>query len=103
MKTRECMQLNYKMALRQAEELERMAQQLSSLSTQEGENAVRRIHKAWDADTAADFSRKGQRLTLLMKQRSDALRKIASVLRATAKNTYYAEMKNIEIAERRMR
>ena len=101
MDRKEYIRLNYQKVLRQADELENIARQLSSLSAQEGENAVRRMHHAWDADTAAGFIRKGLRLTLLMKQHSDVLQKTALVLRSTAKNAYDAELKSIEIAKRR--
>lgn len=101
MAQREEIQLNYRKTLRQADELERMAVQLISLSEREGENAVQGIQNAWHGDNAAYYCRKGERLILRIKQHGETLKRTAQVLRRAAKNTYSAEMRSIEIAERR--
>lgn len=101
MKDKAEIQLNYRRTLKQADELEEMARQLASLAVHKGENAVQNIQQSWNGESANSYYRKGQRITLLMKQQSDSLMKTASVLRKAANNTYYAEMKSIEIAEKR--
>lgn len=101
MKNKEEIRLNYRKTLKQADELEEMARQLAFLAMQKSENAVQNIQKSWNGESAKDYYRKGQRITLLMKQHSDSLMKTASILRKTANNTYHAEMKSIEIAEKR--
>ena len=94
-------QLNYKRALRQADELDRLARQLKDLEEQNCEDALEGIRNAWEGENAGDFGRKGQRINLLIRQHSSTLRETAAVLRRTAVNTYRAELRSIEIAERR--
>lgn len=94
-------QLNYRRAIGQADELERLAGQLASLAAQTGENALQGIGNAWDGDSAGGYCRKGRRIILLMRQHSETLRKTAAVLRNAANSTYRAEMRSIEIANRR--
>lgn len=101
MANRDEIQLNYKKTLRQADELERMAQRMKALVAQAEEGTSSGIRSVWEGECAADYCRKGQRIAMLMRQHSNSLMETAAVLRRAAVNTYRAEMRSLEITGKR--
>lgn len=101
MENRDEIRLNYKKTLKQAEDLEKMAQRIQKYAKQAEEGAVAGIRNAWEGENASDYCRKGQRISMLIRQHGRSLQETAAVLRRTAVNTYRAEMRSIEIADRR--
>ena len=93
--------LNYQRTLRQAEELETLGNRLKTLADQNAQSALEGIKGAWSGERSEDYCRKGQRMSLLLRQHGSQLLQAAGILRRTAVNTYQAEQKIIEIAERR--
>ena len=99
-KTKFSITMNYQMALKQAQSLEKCANELSScLSDAEEERS--RISACWQGDSVhAYIAKLNANIENTKRVRKEVLN-ISSTIKRIAKRTYDAEMKALEISQRR--
>lgn len=83
--------LNVTTAIKKAEELEKLASQLETISNTELDEILTNISSSWKGDNAVEFIKKGARLSDKIADSAKQLRKIASVIRTIAKNLQEAD------------
>lgn len=93
--------MNFNNALRQAEQLDRLATELSRLSGNELSGSLSSIAAAWKGDSSNLFLQKGNALAGQISDSANALRSAASDIRSIAQRTYNAEMRALELARLR--
>lgn len=101
MATRESIEFNFQKALREASEIDEIAEKLSSLSRSKFESTMQTLATVWKGDSAPSYFRKGDTLQEKMNRTSAELHNIASNLRAAARRLYEAEMAALTIAQSR--
>lgn len=99
--TRQEIQLNYHKTIVQANDLEELADCMDAMRTGTLDESLGSIAATWKGDTANKYHTKGARLSEKIKAHSNELRQTARVLRNAAENTYRAELRVLELAEKR--
>ena len=92
-------QINFKNAYRQAEQLERLAQELSRIAGSQLSGTLQSVAGSWKGDSANLFLQKGNTLMSQISASAQALRETASGTQTIARNTYNAEMRALELAQ----
>ena len=101
MASRYQIQIHYQNALRQAAKLEQLADQLRTVADRKFAGAMEAVQTSWSGENAESFLLKGTRLKEKTIKTSNELRSAASSVRRIAENTYRAEMRALELANRR--
>lgn len=94
-------EMDYKNATRQADELEQIAQKLHALSQDSFQPCLAAVAASWKGETASAFCKKGTAALDSLLASAENLRQIAAASRQIAKNTYEAEKRSCEIAQER--
>lgn len=94
-------QMNFSSAMRQAQQLENLAAELSRLSTNELSASLSAIAGAWKGDSSNLFLQKGNALAGQISDSAQALRNAARDIQSIARRTYNAEMRALELARLR--
>ena len=92
---------NFEKAKKQATELENVANRISRLASSDLNRTMQTISVNWKGDNASAYLKKGNKLEQEILDTAKALRRTASDIRQIAKNMYDAEMRALEIAQRR--
>jgi len=92
---------NYHQAIRQAEKLDNVANNLSRLSGDRMESTIGTLNSAWQSDNSPQYIRKVQKVQTDITKSADKLRKIAGAIRTTAEAVRNAELRALEIAKQR--
>lgn len=93
--------LNYNKMLSQARRLEELANEINCMTDGDLEQMMCTLSDAWKGEDGKDFRNKGNQLIRLTRVHGKSLQKTADVLRRNAENTYRAELRMIELAEKR--
>ncbi len=94
-------EFDFQKALRQARELDQVAQRLNSLSDSSLEDTLNQISANWTGDNAVKYIKKGKLLQGNIDKTANALREVAEAIREIARNLYEAEMAAWERAHNR--
>lgn len=100
-KTMYTIEMNYRNACKQAEELEQIAHNLNVLAEKDFEVYLLGIAAAWKGENSSVFCKKGYILQNDIKNSAEDLRKAAAAIRKISQNVYNTEKQNLEIAQRR--
>lgn len=100
-KTIYAIEMDFAVATRQADELERIAQDLNALIDSQFEPCLHGIAGSWKGENANAFCRKGTVIEGSIQRSAADLRKTAATIRTIARNLYEAEKRNYEIAQTR--
>ena len=92
---------NYISANRQANELDNIARKLKYSAEKYLINKQTNLDRNWDGDASVVFFNKESSIGNKMLTESASLREVANSIRGIAKRTYEAEMKALELAEKR--
>lgn len=92
---------DFQQAVRKAEELERVAENLRRLANNDLEESLQALSNAWKGEAAAAYIGKGSRLQARILASAKNLENIARTIRSSAKRTYDAEMRAYRIAMER--
>ncbi len=98
-KTMYAIEMNFAHAVRQADELEQIAQSLSVLADSRFQSCLQGISAGWKGENASAFCRKGHVICGNIKRSVSDLRNTAAVIRQIARNTYDTEKRNYETAQ----
>lgn len=101
MASRYQIQMDFDRAARQANELDNIANNLSTISGKDFPDILNQLGGDWKGDNADKYIRKGFALTENMQKTVVSLRQTANTIRSIAKNIYDAEMEALRIAEER--
>lgn len=101
MASRATIEFNFRTALRQADKIDEIANNLGRLSGTDFGNALQNLSAGWKGENASMYLSKGSTLQGKMNGTSNSLRAVASDIRVIAKRLYDAEMAAIRIAEDR--
>lgn len=88
-------------AKRQAEEFEKIADQLRAIANGEIDGAMSGVSSGWKGDSADLFLKKGNKLKEDVIKTANQLDAAARTLRQNAQSIYNAEMRALEIAKKR--
>lgn len=94
-------EMDFSKAKRQASDLERIANNLRTLSDKQMEDTLRTLEHNWQGDNSVKYTGKGRQLEEKIRKTSKALEDIAEAIRDIAQNVYEAEMRAWEIAHNR--
>ena len=100
-KTMHTIEMEFKNARRQADELEQISKSLSMLADSSFQSCLAGIAAAWKGENAAAFCKKGNLVGNNVKNTAQDLKHVAETIREIAQNTYNAEKQNYEIAQAR--
>lgn len=92
---------NYNKAKEQANQLEDIANRLSSAAKQDMEKILNDVNNAWKSDSAPAYIKKGQKVEADMNTTVNNLKDIARTIRAIAKRVYDAELAAWRVANER--
>ena len=92
--------MDYDKALQQADKLEKMAKELKRTAGSSLDQCLNSVNSAWKSDSSVRYIRKGRRLKEDIERQAGELEKAADVIRTIARNTYNAEMKALQIAQK---
>jgi len=101
MKSREQIKMDFKKARAEANQLERVADQLKTLASQKLEQSMQDLSLAWTGSNSRFFLRKESQLKEDIIETARTLYEIASEIRTIARRVYEAEMQAYAIAARR--
>ncbi len=101
MATRETIEINFMQAMRQADKIDTIANDLSRLSGEKFGGSLQNLAGAWKGDNASLYLTKGASLQGKMDGTSKSLHAVASDIRAAARRLYEAEMAAVSIASDR--
>lgn len=101
MKSAASIYMNYRQAMRKADELDEIADELKKLADQELQNTLQMISANWKSTNATAYLAKGDKLGNNIQSTSVQIRNVASTVRSVAKRTYEAEMKAYRLAAAR--
>jgi len=101
MATRESIRFDYEKAMRQADELDNIANDLSNLSSKEFGGVLQSVSVNWKSDNSTIYLNKGRTLQEDINKTVKSFKKIADDIRVIARRLYDAEMEAIRIAETR--
>ena len=93
--------LNYTQAMRQADRLEDQAGRLEEIGRNRVASVLQELAGAWQGDNSEAFRSRAFRLQTEIRDVASILKRVAAVIRQTARNTYDAEMKALELAQKR--
>ena len=93
--------INYNDAIRKADELEEIADNLSRIANQNMEEALRTVSNSWGGENSQIYVSKGNTLKNKIETNANQLRKTARAIRTIAANTKRAELRAWEIANDR--
>lgn len=100
-KTMYAIEIDFANAVRQADELDRVAQDLSTLVDRQFHPCLQGISASWRGENATAFCRKGNAIGQNIARSVSDLRNAAETIRKIAQNIYNAEKTNYEIAQMR--
>lgn len=92
-------QMDYQNAVRQANSLEEIANDLKKTANQDLQDCVSEIGRNWTGSNASSYLSKCGMLQSKINKTSDNLKKTAGTIRQIAKNTYDAEMRALALAQ----
>lgn len=95
-------QMNFEKAKLDAQNLDDLATRIDNLAQGKLEDTLDRLSGAWKGDNADLFINKSRQVQTDMKKAAETLRKGVAQIRKTAEETYKTEMRNYEIAQKRM-
>lgn len=101
MSSRSEIYFNYHKAIRQAGELEQVAERLQRLSTGDIQETMNEINSAWKSDSSPAYLQKGAQLQKNVEATSKNLRNVASSIRTIARRILRAELEAWRIAHER--
>lgn len=101
MASRYQIQMDFNKAGQKANELDGIADRLSSVAERELPNILDALGSDWKGDNADAYIRKGAGVGENMRETVKDLRNTASTIRTIARNIYNAEMEALRIAEER--
>ncbi len=90
--------MDYRQAMRKADELDNIARDLKNLADKDLQETLQNISANWKSDHSGDYLAKGERLGGNMERTSRQISGIASAVRDAARRTYEAEMRAYRIA-----
>ena len=92
---------NYNRAVRQAGQLEEVAQNLTRAASNDMESIFSEISRAWQSDSAPRYIQKGQKVQTDIGKIAKNLREIAKAIRTIAQRVRDAELEAWRIANER--
>lgn len=96
-KSKEQIEIEFSKAINQAQELEDIARELSTIANAHIESAITLLEKSWRGENGTCFCTKGRELTAEMFETADDLIKVARNIRNTANIVYKAEKASLQI------
>ena len=100
-KTVDTIEMDFRNAKRQADELEQIAQNLKTLSEGRAQTCLFEVAASWKGENASAFCKKGAAACSHIQNSANDLKNAADALRRIAANLYEAEMKNYKTARNR--
>lgn len=101
MVTREVIEINFRQAMRQADKIDAIANDLGKLSEEKFGSVLQNLAGAWKGENASLYLSKGSTLQGKMSGTVNSLHAVASDIRAAARRLYDAEMAALSIASNR--
>lgn len=101
MAAKEKIELDFRQALKQADRIDAVANQLGSLSGKEFQGSLDNLSASWRGDNASMYLAKGGRLKEQMDGTAKELHAAAADIRTVARRLYNAEMNAWRIATSR--
>ena len=101
MASRYQIQLQYRTALQQASRLEELAENLLRTARTGVGETMSELQICWSGENARAYLAKGDRLKNKIIDTANELKRAAAAIRRIATNTYNAEMRALELANRR--
>lgn len=92
---------DFKVATRQADEIDAIANQISNLSNKNFENTMQTLSSNWKGSSADSYLKKCTTLQGTMNTTTSNMHTVASNIRTVARKIYEAEMENLRIARER--
>lgn len=93
--------MDFKKAQQQADSIDDIASRLSNLSSINYDNTMKMLSSNWKGDSASTYLNKCLALQESLNDTVSNYRLTAESIRNTARRIYEAEMKNLEIAQKR--
>lgn len=101
MATREKIEFDFKQAMRQANKIDELANDLNRLSDRKFGGSLQKLSASWKGENASLYLAKGNSLQDKINRTSRELHAIAADIRTIAKRLYDAEMAALAIATAR--
>lgn len=101
MKSLFAIEFDFRQAIKRAEELEEIAEDMKRLANNELEGTMQSLSSAWKGEAASAYLTKGTRLQEKVLKSSRDLKKTATTIRNVARRTYNAEKAAYRIAMER--
>lgn len=98
MATRESIEINFKVALGQADKIDSIADNLSKLSGAKFGGTLQNLSANWKGENASLYLEKGSRLQEKMNGTAEELHSVAVDIRTIARRLYEAEMAALAVA-----
>ncbi len=98
MATRERIEMDFRQAMRQADEVDEIASSLSRLADDKLEGSLITLASGWTGENANAYIKKGQALEGRINASAGDLRQVAEAIRSAARRIYEAEMTALAIA-----
>lgn len=96
MSKKDAIAMDFELARTQAERLEKLAAQMTSLAKKKMDHSLEMIAGSWESENATIYLRKGEELEEEIKETAGRLRGIANDIRSIAQRIYDAEMKALK-------
>lgn len=93
--------MDFRKAQQQADRIEDIASRLSNISNVNYDNTMKMLSNNWKGDSASTYLNKCLALQESLNDTVSNYRSTAESIRNTARRIYEAEMKNLEIAQKR--
>ena len=93
--------MNFRSAIRQADRLESVAEQMNSMAQQRFSASIQELSVGWKGENANAYLRKCESLKQKIGETAKQLRGVAADIRSIAQRTYDAEMAALRIAQER--
>lgn len=93
--------MDFKKAKQQADSIEAIADRLSNLSSTSFDDTMKMLSSDWKGDSASTYLNKCLILQGALDDTVTSMRLIADTIREIARRIYEAELKNLEIAQKR--
>lgn len=90
--------LNYSIAIKQASDLENVANDLEQMICTSLQNGVEELSASWKGESSNRFISKENELEQQIRSTARELRQTARTVRTIARNIYNTEMNNVRIA-----
>ena len=94
-------ELNYRQAINQARQLEKVAKNLLSMSDEEMVSIINETAKNWQGINAEQYIKKCKKIENQISKVSSEISRTATTIRTMAKNIYDSEMRALELARER--